>query len=115
MMKKIVVVKSLIQDLLILIDKGETVEVDKIKEEVYNGTLVAFLKDFSKEYSNKYEMPLHYFKDAETSYINSVFSDYVEGYSGREERKLGVSKNGLVLMVLYGVEMIREMDKNEEI
>ncbi len=114
-MKKIVVVKSLVQDLLLLIDNGETVELDKIREVVYDGKLVSFLKDLSIEYFRQYEMPLQYFKDGETNYINSVFNDIVYAYDGREKRKLGISNNGLVLLALYGVEIIRELDKNEEI
>ncbi|QJX61027.1 hypothetical protein HLK66_04775 [Niallia circulans] len=114
-MKKIVVVKTFVQDLLLLIDKGESVDLDRIREEVYNGTLVQFLKDFSKEYFKKYDMPLHYFKEEESSYINSVFNDYVYGYDRREDRKLGISNNGLVLLALYGVELVRELGKNEEI
>jgi hypothetical protein len=114
-MKKIVVMNSFVQDLLLLIDKGESVEINTIREVVYNGTLVPFLKVFSKEHFKKYEMQLFYFKEAEINYLNKVFEDNVYAFQGREDRKLGISNNGLVLLVFYGVELIRELEKDEEI
>jgi hypothetical protein len=113
MLNKKVLVHSFLQDLLILIDKGEVADFETIKEVVNNGTLVPFLKVFSSEYAKKYEMLTFYFKEEEVEYINKAFIDYVYAYNGREDRKLGISKNGLVLLVSYGIELVRELEKGD--
>jgi hypothetical protein len=92
-----------------LLDEGAAApSPEEVKQRIGSGTILKLLRDQYGDYPEF--APIH---KAEAILLQQELKAMREKYSGREEQKMGVSKNGLCLLVGYGLEILMERNIKE--
>jgi hypothetical protein len=107
-MRKITTIQSFIHECLFLIDKGESYTIDEIYKHIENKDLVDWLEQVYPFKSDK-GIDLSLFKREHRSFIHDEYESFLGGYYGKHERKWGISNNGLVLLVAWGIDISRNI------
>lgn len=94
-----------------LIDQGEQVSIETVRQAAQNGALVDFLlSEYGKRITMNISSP-----DERKAQVNRLFQVQSEAYDGDEGRKLGVFKNGLNLVVVFAAELLYHTKMIDEI
>lgn len=92
-----------------LLDDGVAVpSPEEVKRCTASGTILELLRGRYGDYPEL--APIH---KAEAILMQQELKAMMEKYSGREEQKMGVSKNGLCVLVGYGLEILMERNIKE--
>ncbi len=92
-----------------LIDEGGVVlSPAEVKRCIANGTIFERLRKECGDYPEF--SPVH---EAEAVLMQKEWKEIVNVYRGREESKMGVSNNGLCLLVGYCIEMLMQRNLKE--
>lgn len=83
-----------------LVDSGEFISLSEIKIEISKRTVLSFLKS---KYEDKFDISLYTKTELETmeDFFNGL-NDVVD-----EQRKMGIEKNGLCLLIAYCFEALQ--------
>ncbi|WP_139348535.1 hypothetical protein [Chryseobacterium sp. JV274] len=83
-----------------LVDSGEFISLSEIKIEISKRTVLSFLKS---KYEDKFDISLYTKAELETieDFFNGL-NDVVD-----EQRKMGIEKNGLCLLIAYCFEALQ--------
>lgn len=113
-MKKITVMKVFSQECVILVDQGITIPIQEVKDKIEDLDIVNWLKN---EYmtDKSFFIGTNSFSDEDIEFVNKEYNNMLLGYYDDEFRKWGIKNNGLNLLVCWGIEIIREIDKTESI
>lgn len=111
---KITVLKLFAQECAMLVDQGEIIPVQEIKDEIEKGDIVNWIKN--KYMTDKgFFIGTNSFSESDIEFVNKEYHDILLGYYDDEYRKWGIKNNGLNLLVSWGIELIRETEKEERI
>jgi len=91
-----------------LIDENVVLSPGDVKGGIAGGTILELLRIQYGDYPEF--APIH---EAEAIMLQHELKAMVEKYAGREEQKMGVSKNGLCLLVGYALEILMERNIKE--
>jgi hypothetical protein len=113
-MKKITVMKIFTQECVILVDQGKMISIQEVKDRIEEDNLVNWLKD---EYmtDKSFYIGTNSFSDKDIEFVNREYNNMLLGYYDDEFRKWGIKNNGLNLLISWGIELIRDIDKMESI
>jgi hypothetical protein len=92
----------------LLDDGGAVPSPEEVKRRIASGTILELL---CSRYGDYPEFAPIY--RAEALLLQQELKAMMDKYSGREEQKMGVSKNGLCLLVGYGLEILMERNIKE--
>ena len=110
-LRKIVVLKSFLLEVIHLIDSGVTISVEELKGKIDSRNFISWLI----EVANQENVTLNSLQHEDKMYLEELFDNYAYNYEGDEFSKWGIRNNGLNLLIAYGISELRELDKNEEI
>jgi hypothetical protein len=92
-----------------LIDAGSAApSPDEVKQSIASGNILDLLRGRYGDYPEF--APIH---KAEAALMKQELKARMDKYSGREEHKMGVSRNGLCLLVGYCLEILMERNIKE--
>lgn len=83
-----------------LVDSGEFISLSEVKIEISKRTVLSFLKS---KYEDKFDISLYTKAELET------IEDFFNGlnHAVDEQRKMGIEKNGLCLLIAYCLEALQ--------
>lgn len=106
-MRKITAAAHLIFELSALLDKGESVPVQTIRDHISNRDVIECLEQlYPREGENALDLSM--FQEVDRNYIHDQLESYLCGYT--DGRKWGITENGLCLLITWLTEIMMDVN-----
>jgi hypothetical protein len=107
-MRKINAITTFVLEINSIIDKGKNVSIDEVNSHIENMGIVEWIENKFPFYENGVDFSL--FGDKEKEFVTKEYESIWLAYNGQEQRKWGITNNGLCLLVAWGIEIMRSVE-----
>jgi hypothetical protein len=107
LMRNSTVLTTFVQEVTTLIDAGLVHCIEEIENHIEQKDVIDWLES-EYPFNGPNGVDFSLFKQQERDLVHNGLKNWLAGYEGDENRKWGIKRNGLCLLVSWTIELIRD-------